>query len=147
MPNWCRGTLKVRGKKKNVIEFMLKGLKPVGPGRPLALNKFENIDSDETYWIENTYRGFVLGVDEFFSDYEDEDIVTVALDSKFAWDIDQEGLLKTCIKYSVDMKIYGFEKGMHFNRNVEIVNAEIIKDEEINFDDYEWECICPNIGG
>lgn len=30
MPNWCRGTLKVRGKKKNVIEFMLKGLKPVG---------------------------------------------------------------------------------------------------------------------
>ena len=45
------------------------------------------------------------------------------------------------------MKIYGFEKGMHFNRNVEIVNAEIIKDEEINFDDYEWECICQNIGG
>lgn len=147
MPNWCRGTLKVRGKKKNVIEFMLKGLKPVGPGRLLALNKFENIYSDETYWIENTYRGFVLGVDEFFSDYEDEDIVIVALDSKFAWDIDQEGLLKTCIKYSVDMKIYGFERGMQFNRNVEIVNAEIIKDEEINFDDYEWECICPNIGG
>lgn len=147
MPNWCKGTLKVRGKKKNVIEFMLKGLKPVGAGSSLALNKFENIDSDETYWIENTYRGFVLGVNEFFSDYEDEDIVTVALDSKFAWDIDQEGLLKTCIKYSVDMKIYGFEKGMRFNRNVEIVNAEIVNDEEINFEDYKWECVCPNIGG
>lgn len=45
------------------------------------------------------------------------------------------------------MKIYGFEKGMQFNRNVEIINGEILKDEEINFDDYKWECICPNIGG
>lgn len=147
MPNWCRGTLKVRGKKKNVIEFMLKGLKPVGAGHSLSLNKFGDITSDETYWIENTYRGFVLGVDEFFSDYQDEDIVTVALDSKFVHDIDSEELLKTSKKYLVDMKIYGFEKGMQFNRNVEIINGEILKDEEINFDDYKWECICPNIGG
>lgn len=147
MPNWCKGTLRVRGKKKNVIEFMLKGLKPVGNGRSLALNKFENIDSDETYWIENTYRGFVLGVDEFFSDYEDEDIVTVALDSKFAYDIDSEGLLKISKKYSVDMKIYGFEKGMQFNRNIEIINGEILKDENIEFKDYDWECICLNMGG
>ena len=69
MPNWCKGTLKVRGKKKNVIEFILKGLKPVGTGRSLFLNKFGNIASCETCWIENTYRGFVLEVDEFFSDY------------------------------------------------------------------------------
>ena len=74
MPNWCKGTLKVRGKKKNVIEFILKGLKPVGTGCSLFLNKFGNITSGETCWIENTYRGFVLEVDEFFSDYEDEDI-------------------------------------------------------------------------
>lgn len=147
MPNWCKGTLKVRGKKKNVIEFMLKGLKPVGTGRSLFLNKFGNIASGETCWIENTYRGFVLEVEVFFSDYEDEDIVTVALDSKFAHDIDSEGLLKTAKKYSVDMKIYGFEKGMQFNRDVEIVDGEILKDEEINFDDYNWECICPNMGG
>ena len=45
------------------------------------------------------------------------------------------------------MKIYGFEKGMQFNRDVEIVDGEILKDEEINFDDYNWECICPNMGG
>lgn len=147
MPNWCKGILKVRGKKKNVIEFMLKGLKPVGTGRSLFLNKLGNIASGETCWIENTYRGFVLEVEVFFSDYEDEDIVTVALDSKFAHDIDSEGLLKTAKKYSVDMKIYGFEKGMQFNRDVEIVDGEILKDEEINFDDYEWECICPNMGG
>ena len=147
MPNWCKGTLKVRGKKKNVIEFMLKGLKPVGTGRSLFLNKLGNIASGETCWIENTYRGCVLEVEVFFSDYEDEDIVTVALDSKFAHDIDSEGLLKTAKKYSVDMKIYGFEKGMQFNRDVEIVDGEILKDEEINFDDYEWECICPNMGG
>lgn len=29
MPNWCVGTLRVRGKSKNLKNFVLKGLKPV----------------------------------------------------------------------------------------------------------------------
>lgn len=30
MPNWCEGTLKVRGTKENVKKFVLEGLHPVG---------------------------------------------------------------------------------------------------------------------
>ncbi|MBB5146203.1 hypothetical protein HNQ35_001404 [Cerasibacillus quisquiliarum] len=36
---------------------------------------------------------------------------------------------------------------MEFNQDIEINKGEIIKDEEIKFDDYEWECIYPNLGG
>lgn len=148
MPNWCEGTLRVRGKKKNVVEFILKGLKPVGKfGHALSLDEFGDINSNETYRIENTDAGYILKVNSFLGKYKDEDNVVVALDAKFGWNIYSEELFKTCIKYSVDMKIYGFEKGMQFNRNVEIVDGEILKDEKIKFKDYDWECICLNMGG
>ena len=29
MPNWCRGTLRVRGTKENLTKFVLEGLQPV----------------------------------------------------------------------------------------------------------------------
>ena len=29
MPNWCRGTLRVRGAKENLTKFVLEGLSPV----------------------------------------------------------------------------------------------------------------------
>lgn len=50
-------------------------------------------------------------------------------------------------KYNVDLKIYAFEKGMEFNRDIEIHKGRIIKDNKIEFKDYEWECINPLIGG
>ena len=31
--------------------------------------------------------------------------------------------------------------------SIEIINGEILKDENIEFKDYDWECICPNMGG
>ena len=33
---------------------------------------------------------------------------------------------------------------MEFNQDVEIYKGEIIKNVEIEFDDYMWECINPN---
>lgn len=29
MPNWCEGSLKVRGTKRNMTKFILEGLHPV----------------------------------------------------------------------------------------------------------------------
>lgn len=154
MPNWCEGTLKVRGKTKDLKKFILEGLKPVGflgemlePLKPDADNEgYFEISSKETVHIENTYRGFV---DDLYAylDGDEEDIDIICLESRFAWGITATELQETCIKYHVDMKIYAFERGMEFNRDIEIVDGQIIKDEHIEFDDYRWECICPNIGG
>lgn len=153
MPNWCEGTLKVRGKTKDLKKFVLEALHPVdliGFKKPsLKLNEYGDCESNETCYIENTRRGFVEGLDIYFSEYEDEEVEVIALESKFAWDITASELQETCKKYNVDMKIYAFEKGMEFNRDIEIVNGEIVKDKEIDFKgkDYNWECIMPNMGG
>ena len=151
MPNWCKGTLKVRGTKENITKFIIEGLHPVGflgeEHSKLALNEYGDIYSNETCWIENTRRGFVEGVEVYLSEYENDEIFVAVFDSKFAWGISADELLKTCEKYHVDMKIHGFERGMEFNQVIEIIDGKILKDEEFHFEDYQWDCICPNMGG
>lgn len=152
MPNWCEGTLKVRGKTKDLKKFVLEGLQPVGifgeSKSPLEIDKYDNCMSSETCHIENTRRGFVEGLNIYFEE-DEEKIDVIALETKFAWGISASDLQETCKKYNVDMKIYGFERGMEFNQDIEIVDGEIVKDKEIDFKgkDYRWECIMPNMGG
>lgn len=103
MPNWCKGSLKVRGTKASLKTFILEGLHPVGflgeEREKLSLNEYGDIYSEETCWIENTRRGFVEGVEVYLSDHEDDEILVVVFDSKFAWGINASELLETCIKY------------------------------------------------
>lgn len=151
MPNWSEGCLKVRGKAANVKKFVLEGLQPVdffGNALPkLELSDFGDVDSDNECWIQGTTRGFVENLYVDFSLVEDHETFTVALDAKFAWAADVEELLALCQKYEVDMKLYAFEKGMEFNQDILIVGKEILRDNKIAFEDYNWECICPTVGG
>lgn len=151
MPNWCKGSLKVRGTKASLKKFILEGLRPVGflgeEREKLSLNEYDDIYSEETCWIENTRRGFVEGVEVYLSDHEDDEILVAVFDSKFAWGISASELLETCIKYHVDMKIHAFEMGMEFNQVIEIIDGKIVKDEELHFKDYQWDCIFPKLGG
>lgn len=154
MPNWCEGTLKVRGKIEDLKKFVLEGLQPVGHfgdmREPLEINEYGECEYKGTCWIENTHRGFVDNLDIYFSEFEEDNKPKViCLEARFAWGIEARQLRETCIKYNVDMKIYAFERGMEFNQDIEIVNGEIVRNEEINFKgkDYAWECIMPTMGG
>ena len=151
MPNWSKGCLKVRGKAANVKKFVLEGLQPVdffGNALPkLELSDLGEVDTDKDCWIEGTTRGFVENLYAEFSFVEDDETFTATLDAKFAWAADAEELLASCKKYSVNMKLYAFEKGMGFNQDILIVKGEIINNLTINFEDYNWECICPTVGG
>lgn len=50
-------------------------------------------------------------------------------------------------KKHVGLKIHAFEMGMEFNQVIEIIDGKIVKDEELHFKDYQWDCICPKLGG
>jgi hypothetical protein len=49
--------------------------------------------------------------------------------------------------YGIDFRFYGFECGVEFNQEVIIENGELKADDEIRYDDYFWECPCPDLGG
>ena len=150
MPNWCRGTLRVRGKVEDLRRFVLEGLTPVdyfgNLREKLQFNNYDECECEGRCHIENTHRGFVNNLRVDLA-YDEKDITVIPLDCEFAWDISATELQQTCIKYNVDMRIYAFERGMQFNRDIEIIDGQVIKDNDITFDDYDWDCICPNVGG
>lgn len=155
MPNWCEGTLKVRGKFKNLVNFIKHGLKPV----TFLGDDCEslNINESDTYiWIDNIKHDLYLeGTRRHFCepsyislDVDDpEEYAILLLPMRAAWSIDADSLQELCKEFHVDMKIQGFEQGMQFSQIIEIINGEIIQDKEIKYDDWDWDCPCPTMGG
>lgn len=164
MPNWCKGILKIRGKKENIIKFLEEGTslldglfepKEIEPKIEINdcdeisienLNKAKGIDC---LYIKGTIRNFIDPVKDeiYLYNTEEEEQIICLKNFKAAWRIDADALRVVSNRYNIDIKIYAFEAGMEFNQDIEIIKGEIIKDEEITFKDYVWECIEPNIGG
>ena len=93
MPNWCAGTLRVRGTKENLTKFVLEGLQPIDYiGEELEALKMEDYGRVECSrcWIKGTRRGFILDLEEFICDWNDEGKITIGLEAEFAWGIVQK---------------------------------------------------------
>lgn len=165
MPNWCEGVLKIRGKKKNIIKFLEEGTSLLdGLWEPKEIKpevksdddyneiEIKNIDREkriDTLYIKGTRRHFIeLNENEIYIYNTNKEEQVICLENfKAAWGIDAGALRVISARYDIDIKIYGFERGMEFNQDIEIVKGKIIKDNEIQFDDYQWECVNPNLGG
>ncbi|MBH0331460.1 hypothetical protein ABH14_16930 [Brevibacillus brevis] len=149
MPNWCSGALKVRGEKEDVLRFLKEGLEPTGG--LFSTGEAVVTEDEDSIVLKTDLMGFhINGTHRCFTEstvVEWEYDRMLILDVDCAWGIDVDGLAEVSKKYNLDFKIYAFEKGMEFNQDVEIHKGEIIKNDEIHFDDYQWECIDPRIGG
>lgn len=153
MPNWCVGTLKLRGKKKDLEKFILEGLQPVNqwgedlPKLKAAIKgKVFVCSSNEDCYIPYSYRGFIEKPDfELYG--TKEEINTILVSARFADTIDADRLLKFCKEYHLDMNIFSFEGELQFNQIVEIIDGEIKTNECFTYDDYLWDCPCPTLGG
>lgn len=164
MPNWCEGSLKIRGKFEDLKklckeEFAVYSIKITRERVFTELDKNAtkimcgDKEGAEEFWmqfdreahINGTRRNFVTSSDIVFFNNGDKSVCVVEF--KAAWGIDSAPYLELAKKYNVDIRLYGFERGMEFNQEVIIENGEIIKDEEIKFDDYDWECVMPHLGG
>ena len=154
MPNWCEGTLKIRGKSEDVKRFVYLGLEQVQDKNGLSLP----VEHDDSYYIvyrmlyiKNTKRGFVY--DTCISvkdDIDDKEVSTLAFDVRFAWDCKIEQILAICKEFDIDVRMHLFEQGGLFTREIEIIDKAVKKDitkEYKDYDEYKWECIMPNLGG
>lgn len=170
MPNWCEGNIRLRGTGNAILEFLKNELKIVGYAGG-SLNHAEcdaEIVDDEYettvkipemarcwycigFYINNTNRNFIetKSIDVDLGDEEERaEIQTVCIDDfKAAWGIDSAPYVEKAKKYGLDIKIVGFEKGMQFAQVIEIVGGKILKEQEVKFDNWDWECLMPNMGG
>ena len=164
MPNWIEGTLKIRGNPLRIVEFLEKGCdQPAGIYEKNPMTDF--ITTDEELWnegrlrfrlytvsiknsphIAGTHRAFLDDYTAYF-ECEDEKEATVFLPVRQAWDFKTEEWQKISEEHKLKIRLYGFESGMEFNHEIEIIEGRVTIDREIKYADYEWECPMPTLGG
>ena len=164
MPNWCEGVLKVRGKKKDLLNFINNEIVRYGYPRtetndytlyPLDVkfDEFGDVFIEETdeknhSWLHfnNSRRLFIEKNVEWHFWTEDEDELQV-LDIKQAWRIDEDYFVDISKKYNIDFKIMAFECGMCFSQEIEVIKGELTQNKKNTYDDYNWEVYDPRLGG
>lgn len=146
MPNWCEGTLKIRGTVKQLRNFVETAFEKGDYFFGESSDTYIFVNLKDYSWLKGSHRAFCSGDFEVsVANADDKDIVV--LDFRQAWNVNAEPFVELARKANVDIKIYAFERGLEFNRDIEIINGELIKNETIEFDDYDWDCICPLLGG
>ena len=144
MPNWCEGTFKVRGTLSDVERFVRENMLDTIISITKSEGDLELELSGEAY-IKDSNRMFIYP--GYYYSFDNNGKNTLTLQFKAAWRVYIDPFVKMSKDYNVDIKIYGFEKGSEFNQDIVIVNGEVIKNDIITFNDYQWECPFPDLGG
>lgn len=153
MPNWIKGTMKLRGKREDIRQFFNEGLDASG---------YNNVDDqvkDDSgadylffnFWaephIKDTRRAFVTG--DYVEMYGDQGVACV--DVKQAWTFSHEEDLNVwqeiSEKYNVDIKLFGIEQGQESTEEVIIIRGckPIVNKKQ--YEDWDWDCPFPRMGG
>lgn len=163
MPNWCEGNIRIRGTKDGIKSFLKNELllganterkvSAVVEEHFCDLSVSHGKDHEPLYYdcfyIDGTKRNFIKGACfEVFAGDESGEVATACIDGfRAAWDIDPEPYIEKAKRHGVDIKIFGIEQGMQFVRTVEIIHGELSKNETQTFDDWDWDCPFPRMGG
>ncbi|KGQ36475.1 hypothetical protein [Gallibacterium genomosp. 1] len=145
MPNWCVGDLKIRGKVENIAQFLTE-----------CIEGCTVLGGDSNYLeVENIRGQIIKGAGRVYCDNSDgviggrrssENYVFV-IPIIAAWRLGESELIELSTRFNVDFRFYGFEGGMPFNQELEVVKGKVTLSKCIEFDDYTWECPCPRLGG
>lgn len=148
MPNWAKGSLKLRGKSENIAS----ALKEMLLSNTVTLEVEYNGDllifnsKDPYFYINGTRRAFIN--QKQIEVWLEEEFCTVELDNfEQAWSAIPENYQEISSKFDVDIKIFTFECGMEFTQEIEISKGKIIKIVCNEYDDYQWEVPFSNFGG
>lgn len=157
MPNWIEGTLKLRGSSENLKRFFDNAIQPCFSYNPKMQkredfitcnygedNEFNEVNIKSDAYIENTSRAFV---DHECYIYWEKEYTTVCIPIRQAWCFVTEEWVEISKKYNLDVRLYGFEQGMEFCKEVEIIDGEVTMDNKIKYNDWDWECPMPRMGG
>lgn len=166
MPNWIEGTMKLRGKMSDIKRFIDEGICSYNFTGEIKKPKSDYIkdssydDTELDYHIfnephvEGTRRMFIRDSHIWMNKPEG----VCCFNIKQAWSFtahgsDDEDLKTLADKYNVDIRLFGIECGMEFIQEVIVHHGhdsekgKIVLNNCIQFEDWEWECPFPDMGG
>ena len=142
MPNWCQGVLKIRGKKKHLINFIncvlevqnnqnsFVGIKPTSDEYN---DLFLIVTYSDVIYFRNTRRCFLIKDIEWHWDSVNDDLDNIyvqCLDIEQAWFLEAKQFATWSKEYKIDFRIKGYEKGRQFTQEIIVENGNLIKDEK-----------------
>lgn len=175
MPNWAEGTIKVRGTKNQIIDYLkniFEGsdfwgndmkIEIMSDDNSIMLRGLDELTNPKTagpiipknpqfcaFYFKCANRAFTESKNnildfDFFGDAEDIEIIEMPF--KQAWAVEADEFIKLSKKYCVDLKIFVFESGMEFTQEVEIIKGKVTKNETKKYDDYQWDVPFSRLGG
>lgn len=156
MPNWIEGTMKLRGKKENIMRFLDTEIVANGFGGDISKyvdrnisNGFVEYEFSNDPYVNGTKRMFV---DESYIYMENED-ECVCLEIRQAWSFSPSGDEDLRLwedfakKYSIDIKLFGIECGMQFAQEMIAIRGEKVINNRKHYENWVWDCPFPNMGG
>ena len=176
MPNWCSGNIRFRGNIDNILKLLNENIIICTYADELnENNQIDTIQSapriktekikDEVievsimadnnkswFYINNTHRNFLNNFDSLIisSDVcklKDGRYIVTFSDFQAAWGIEAEPYVEMSKKYNVDIHIFGWEQGMEYDQEIEVINGELKKNILNDGDDWKWSTAMPYIGG
>lgn len=171
MPNWIEGTMKLRGKMSNIKRFIDEGISRYEytdeinqPKSKLPKSDYIKDDSyNETEldyhifndpYVEGSRRMFILDSHIWMNNPEGICCFNIRQAWSFtARETDAKNLIALADKYNVDIRLFGIECGMEFIQEVIVHHGhdsekgKIVLDNCIQFEDWDWECPFPSMGG
>lgn len=140
--DWVEGTLKVRGDKVDIMNFLIGAIESVDEKECLITeDEYEIVarlpDKSERFYVKNSYRNFIYGP-KIVWDKEWEVLLIPGYHGPAS--IDTEQLAALSAEYNVDLKIFAYLHGIEYSIDFEVHKGNIIKEEEVTDEDYIWEC-------
>lgn len=164
MANWCEGNIRFRGTKENIKKFIENEIvyvvlrendtEEVKP--QIEESEYEIVlyppegEMRDSFYFRNTWRNFIFAgsVEIYWPDAEeDEEIVVVLDDFNSAWGFHEQGWAEHAKKYNIDIRMFGIEQGMQFSQTMTATRDGNIVNNLEHYDDWNWECPFPNMGG
>lgn len=169
MPNWCEGTVGIRGKRDDVLKFLKEGFERYRYDRETHKNILVSSDifkRDEAYndegdaiflevddiagtwiWIKDTQRAFYDDEQNPYSIVVEKqrngELWICRIPIKQAWSYREDDWMALSSKYHLDFNLYGIECGMEFMIEVQIIDGKCTECKITNTDTGDWSWICP----
>ena len=174
MPNWAEGTIKVRGTKNQIIDYLknvFEGsdfwgndmkIEIMSDDNSIVLRGLDELTKPKTaspiipknpqfgaFYFKGANRAFTESENNilafgFFGDAEAIEIIEIPF--KQAWAVEADEFVKLSKKYCVDLKIFVFESGWEFTQEVEIIKGKITRNKTIKYENYQWDVPFSKLG-
>lgn len=162
IPNWAKGVLKVRGSEQAIANYLKEVCAYVTKGG-------ENIDAivevnivlhtcsikpseqnlSNYIYLRDTKRAFIdcKEIDTYLSDCKNNQYVVELPNFIQAWSVEANDFTRLSRKHGVDIKIFGYEDGLRFSQEIEIIKGVVTKNEKTKYDDWMWDVPFSQLGG